>query len=223
MKIKASSNIAGNVLMYVMIAIVLFGALSFMLTRQMDGNSATNSLSESTDRLRAEQLINYATTVRSGIEQMMVMQNVLPTELDFVKPGAVGYADAPHAAKLYHPAGGGVSLFPDQSAYYAPGSGARGWVVQQGTNVEWTASTASDVIFSFLDVSTGVCKEINNRLYKDSAIPTTTVDSAATFIKGGGDDTDFELSTCPSCNGRVAYCIKDADGANVFYNIVLAR
>jgi hypothetical protein len=214
---------SGNVLLYVLIAVVLFGALSFMLTKQMDGNSTTNSLKRGTDRLSSEDLINYATTMRSVVEQMTVIQNVLPTEFSFIKPADVGYNTPPHSAKVYHAAGGGMNLFNAKDAFFAPTSAKRGWIVQQGTNVEWTRTTASDIILTFLDVENSLCQEINTRLYKDSSIPTTTVDSSAMLVNGGGDDADFTLASCPSCNQRVSFCIKDAAGKNAFYNIILAR
>lgn len=214
---------SGNILLYVLIAIVLFAALSFLLSRQQDSDSVVGSLDEGKARLRAEDLMNYATTMRTAIENMVVMQNVLPTELNFVKPGAVGYDTAPHTAKPYHPVGGGISQFSNKDEYFLSGSAKRGWVVQQGTNVAWTQTSGSDVVFTFLDVEESVCREINKRLYKNTSIPTTTVNTSAVFINGGGDDADFTTTDCPTCNQRTSFCIKDNAGVNAFYTVVLAR
>ena len=214
---------SGNILMYVLIAVVLFGALSFVLTRQLDDESPVGSVAEGKARLRGEELINYATSMRTAIEQMRVMQNVLPTELSFLKPTDTGYATPPNNGKVYHPAGGGLNVFNATDETFEPGSAKRGWVAQQGTNVQWTSSSASDVIFTFLDVATDACKAINYRLYKDDTIPTTTINASVMLINGGGDDGDFTLASCPSCNQRVSFCVKDSAGANVFYNVVLAR
>lgn len=221
--IPMRSRQSGNILLYVLIAVVLFGMLSFMLTKQSSDDGAAGSVAEGKSRFRGEDLMNYATNMRAAIEQMIVMQNVLPTELSFVRPGESGYDNAPHIAKVYHPVGGGVSQFNAKDEIFEPGSAKRGWVAQQGTNVQWTQTSSSDVILTFLDIESKACSEINKRLYKDSSIPTTTIDASAVFINGGGDDADFTISACPSCNGRNSYCIKDSGGNNVFYNIVLAR
>lgn len=214
---------SGNVLLYVLIAVVLFAALSFLLSRQQDSDSVVGSLDEGKARLRAEDLINYGTTMRTAIENMVVMQNVLPTELNFVKPGETGYDTAPHTAKPFHPVGGGITQFSNKDEYFTSGSAKRGWVVQQGTNVAWTQSTQSDVILTFLDVEESVCREINKRLYKSTAIPTTTTVTSVAFVNGGGDDADFTTTDCPTCNQRSSFCIKDSTGVNAFYNVVLAR
>jgi hypothetical protein len=209
--------------MYVLIAVMLFGALSFMLTKQMDGNNTTNSLKQGTDRLKAEELINYTTAVHSAIEQMTVMLNILPNQINFIKPAEAGFTTEPHSAKLYHPAGGGITPMNPKAEIFKSGSAQRGWVHQQGTNVEWTASISSDVILTFLDLDDAICREINKRLYKDSSIPTTTIDSSAMLINGGADDADLTLASCPSCNQRPSYCVKDAAGDNAFYTVIIAR
>lgn len=214
---------SGNVLLYVLIAVVLFGALSFMLTKQSGDDGVAGSVAEGKSKLRGEDLIAYATNMRTAIEQMVVMQNVLPTELNFVKQGEAGYDTAPHTAKVYHPVGGGIGAFNASDAIFQSGSAKRGWVVQQGTNVEWTQTSSSDVILTFLDVEEKACQEINKRLFKDKNIPITTLNTAAIFVNGGGDDADFVTSACPSCNQRSSFCVKDNAGVNVFYNVVYAR
>lgn len=214
---------SGNVLIYVLIAVVLFAALSFALTKQMGSGGATGTLDTNKARLRAEELINYATSARSTIEQMRTMTNVLPQEFNFVRQGGAGYGTAPHTAKVYHPAGGGLNIFNATDELFKSGSAKRGWVVQQGTNVAWSASSASDIIFTFLDVNPAICQAINERLLKDDTVPATTVNSSETFINGGGDDADFDASDCATCNQRLSFCIEDSDGNDAFYNVILAR
>lgn len=215
---------SGNVLVYVLLAVVLFGALSFTLTKQLgSGSGMTGTLDTNKARLRAEELINYATAARSTVEQMRTMSNLLPNEFSFVKQGDAGYDTAPHKAKVYHPVGGGLNVFTPTPEMFASGSDERGWVAQVGTNVDFTQTTGSDIIFTFLDVNPAVCKAINERLFKDTAIPTTTLDASKVFINGGGDDDDFETSDCSSCTQRTSYCVIDSDGNNAFYNVILAR
>ncbi|MBU6234213.1 MAG: hypothetical protein KGQ41_00060 [Alphaproteobacteria bacterium] len=217
------SRESGNVLLYVLIAVVLFGLLSFAMTKQNGDDSMAGSVAEGKARFRGEDLLNYATNIRTAIEQMVVMQNVLPTEVNFIKPSDANYNTAPHTAKVFHPVGGGINVMNPADEAYQSGSAKRGWVVQQGTNVVWTQTAASDIILTFLDIDSKACGEINRRLYKDATIPTTTVNTEAAFVNGGGNDADFLTADCPSCNQRNSFCIKDSAGAYVFYNIVYAR
>lgn len=215
---------SGNVLIYVLIAVMLFSALTFVLTRQSeDDGGAPGTLDRNTAALLAGEIIDYATSVRSTVEQMSTLQNVLPNEFNFLKPGDAGFTTVPHTAKVFHPVGGGLNVFAGKSSMFKAGSGSRGWVSQQGTNVAWSKTSASDIIFTFLDVDDDVCAAINERLYKDSSVPTTTTTAAATFTNGGGDDADFTTTLCPSCNQRVSFCIKESGGANAFYNVILSR
>lgn len=219
----AKSFESGSILIYVLMAVALFGMLTFAMTRQMNSGSLGSSIDENRAKLKAEELINYATAARSTIEQMRTMANVLPNEISFLKQGEAGYDTAPHKAKIYHPAGGGLNVFTPTPEMFTDGSATRGWVGQVGTNVEWSKTTDSDVILTFVDVRPEICAAINDRLYKADTVPATTVDSDVAFIGGGGDDGDFATSDCASCNGRNSFCITDTDGANVFYNVIISR
>lgn len=214
---------SGNILLYVLLGVALFGALSFSLTKQLGTGGMTGTLTENQARLKAESLINYATSVKSVIEQMHTMMNILPDEFDFVKLGETGYDDPPHRGKPFHPVGGGLNAYEPEDDVFASGSAKRGWVAQTGQNVEWSQTSTHDVIFTFLDVDTAVCKAINKRLFKDETIPASTLVYAKTFIHGGGDDVDFVRSECPACENKVSMCVTDANGVNAFYNIILSK
>jgi hypothetical protein len=124
---------------------------------------------------------------------------------------------------VYHPGGGGMNAFNASDEMFASGSAKRGWVAQTGTNVEWTQTSGSDVIFTFLDVAPKICAAINERLFKDETIPTTTIDASKIFINGGGDDADFATALCPACENKTSMCVQDGDGSYAFYTVVLAR
>jgi len=212
----------GSILIYVLIATALFGMVTFALTRQMNSSGASSTLDSSRARLKAEELITYATAARSTAEQMRTLANVLPNEFSFVMQGEAGYDTGDHTGKIFHPAGGGLNVFVPSDELFVEGSAKRGWVGQVGTNVEWSQTAGSDVILSFLDVRPEVCAAINERILKDNVVDTTTLTSEAVFI-GGGVDADFEISDCASCNGRNSYCITDDAGANVFYSVIISR
>lgn len=212
---------SGNVLIYILVAVVLIAALSMSLMKQNSGGS-DGRLSDDRASLRAGELIDYATAARSTVEQMRVMMNVQPTEFNFSKQGTTGYTTGPHNPKVFHPVGGGLDVFADGPELYE-GAAKRGWVAQQGTNVEWTPSSGSDILFTFVDVSQAICAKINDRLYRNSSIPDLSLTSSVAFINGDGDDADLTAASCPSCNGRPSMCVKDSEGNYAFYNVILSR
>ena len=75
----------GNALVYVLIAIALFAALSFTLGRQTDTSEA-GALSEQKAELYATQLISYAAQVRSAVDQMLFTAASDIDDLDFAAP-----------------------------------------------------------------------------------------------------------------------------------------
>ncbi len=213
---------AGNVLIYVLIGVALFGMLSFAMTRQIGNGGMSGNLDANRAKLNAEELINYATAVRSVAEQMRVMGNVLPNEFSFVKPGETGYDSGVHRTQIYHPAGGGANVYTPPADMFAGATPQRGWVGMVGTNVDWTSTSGGDVLFTFLDVNPRICAAINERIYKNDSIPQLSADPSAVFQGGGGDDSDFLAADCPSCNGRSSLCVETNDGY-AFYNIIQAR
>jgi len=214
---------SGNVLLYVLIAILLLAGLTVMLMRSGGENGAGGRLTDDRAALRAGELIDYATAARSTVEQMRTLQNVLSTEFSFVKPGDAAYGTGTNTAQVFHPAGGGLNIFTDSPELFATTSSTRGWVSQQGTNVQWTPSTGSDILYTFVDLPEKICQAINDRLYKDKTVPTMTITAAEAFINGGSDDVDLTSTNCAGCNGKVSMCVKDSAGAYAFYNVVLSR
>lgn len=213
---------SGNVLIYVLVAIVLFGAITMTFTRQMGQTGVSARLSEDQAGLHATELVQYATAVKNGVEQMMSLSHVQPNMLDFVKPGEAGYDTPPHGNKVHHPIGGGITPFLDNADLYASGSARRGWQVQNATNVSWTYTNGTDVILSFVDVDPQVCAAINQRLYKDPTIPVYSGLVENVFMMGG-TNSDFTGSNCTGCAGRANMCVQDTNGVNVFYNVIVTR
>jgi len=215
---------SGNVLMYVMIAILLFAALSFALMRSGGGDAGiAGGMGDERAALKGGELIAHAMAARSAVEQMRVLSNVQPSEFDFVKPGGTGFDTPPHTGKVFHPVGGGLSAFVDSPELFANGASGRGWVAQQGTNVEWSATGASDIIYTFVDTSRQICAAINQKLYKSSAIPVLSLTSSAAFVNGGADDAAITSASCTDCVGKPSLCVEDSAGAYAFYTIVLSR
>jgi len=62
-------NCKGNVLVYILMAVALLAALTYMISRD-GGGQQTNQLSEAEANLRASEIISLAASVRMAVDQM---------------------------------------------------------------------------------------------------------------------------------------------------------
>lgn len=217
----------GNALVYVLIAIALFAALSFTLGRQTDTGEA-GTLSDEKAEIYATDLITYAAQARSVIDQMTITGTTIDT-LDFITPNAAGFNTAPHVDKIYHPEGGGLaeaSLAPaliDQTTT----SPAAGWYMGLFNNTEWTQSTATDVMLAAFQISEKVCEKINMKITGSATIPAVGVPLRDVFVAQAlhsGTNQELNTADCPGCGKYHSLCVTNAGETQwVFYNILAPR
>lgn len=217
----------GNALIYVLIAVALFAALSFTLGRQTD-TEEVEILSEEKADLYATQLISYATQAKSVVDQMMFIGGRI-SDLDFTRPSEAGFNTAPHGNKVLHPEGGGLSLASLPSGVVAQSTSdpVPGWYIGRFNNVEWTASSNQDVILVAYQISQAVCEKINEKITGSSAIPTMTDSIKDVMIDDTyhtGTNTDLTTDSgdiCPDCENIGSLCVENqAQDAYGFYTLI---
>lgn len=236
----------GNALVYVLIAIALFAALSFTLGRQTDTSEA-GALSEQKAELYATQLISYAAQVRSAVDQMMFTAatdiggtNGGANGLDFTAPTDPAFDTGTLIHKVYHPQGGGITpaTLPSEVIAEVTNNPEPGWYLGRFNNVEWTAlgpgnsagpagavAPFEEVILVAYQINESVCGLINEKINGSSAIPTMTSTLRDTLIDDtlhGG--TNVELTTdagdiCPECENLGSLCVQEG-GIFGFYTII---
>lgn len=221
----------GNALIYVLIAIALFAALSFTLSRQTNTDEAGN-LDDERAKFYATQLISYAGQANSVIDQMLFTGSDI-ADLNFLLPGEVGFNTAPHIHKVYHPEGGGLNKtnINDGAVTQNITDPPAGWYLGMFNNIDWTDSTDDDVILVAYQLKRSVCEQINKIINGSIAIPTMQSSIRETMI----DDalylgTNEELTTatvadiCFECNNVQSLCVENqAQTAYGFYSILAAR
>lgn len=213
----------GNILFYVLIAIVLFGALSFTVARQ-SRNSGAEQIDDAKVELYATQLISYARQVQSVIDQMTITGSDID-DLDFVKPGQSGFNSGSHIHKIYHPEGGGLL-----DATLAAGVVAQistnpiaGWYLGRFNNVEWTDSANTDVILTAYQISRRVCEAINKKITGSATIPALS-GSMRDFLVDTSTNNDLTAASCAACEGYISLCVKNSSqDAYSLYTVVADR
>ena len=138
----------GNVLVYVLIAIVLFAALSFTLSRQTDTGEA-GILSEEQAEIYANQIISYSAQAKSAIDQML-FSGMDVDELDFTDPSAAGFntgTQSDRIKRVFHPEGGGLNKgrLSDDMTTSAISDPNPGWDSIKETMIDDTLYTGSNV------------------------------------------------------------------------------
>ncbi|MCB9973086.1 MAG: hypothetical protein H6854_00820 [Rhodospirillales bacterium] len=216
----------GNAFIYVLIAVILFAALSFVLMQQEDSKE-TGTLSPETAKILSTQLITTATQIKGALDQM-IFAGTTPEEFDFRKPGAFGAT--PHVDKVFHPEGGGVTLppLPDNALPSTALSGPNsGWYLGRFNNVEWTPTTEDDVILTAYGIDRMVCEEINRTLTGSTTIPVLGAEAKNLLVDDGeysGSNADFTIASCGTCESVASLCVANpAQTAYAFYNVLFAE
>lgn len=233
----------GNALIYVLVAIALFAALSMVLARQTD-TGEVGTLTPERVEIYATGLIDYAAQAQSAVEQMLFSGETIDN-LEFMQPGEANFATEPpaHIHKVYHPEGGGVLnktipddvVFDDASAETTP---APGWYMGRFNNVGWSKTAGQDVILVAYKISRQVCESINEKITGSTVIPELGGKARDYLIdedtpSHGGANADFTAADCPDpdgagpgvgCDGRPALCVVNDDGdVYAFYTVVAAQ
>ena len=223
---------AGNALIYVLIAIALFAALSFTLSRNTDTGEA-GSLSDQRAELYSTQIISYAAQTKSAVDQM-IFSGARINELDFIDPSNAGFNTGTQKARtnrVFHPEGGGLikGRLPNEAIDQNITDPVAGWYLGRFNNVEWTEGTGDDVILIAYQISQSVCEKINEKVNGTTTIPVMGDSIKETMI----DDsfytgTNVDLTTdpggtpiCADCHQIASLCVANqAQNAYGFYTVI---
>jgi hypothetical protein len=213
---------SGNVLIYVLIGIILIGALTVTLSRQANQADSEN-LDKETIQFNVLQLMEYAQSMQNVVSQMEMTGTTFST-IDIVNPTSnTPYTTAPHIHKIYHPQGGGMTYKTADD--YSSGvflSTTDGWQLNNANNVEWTESSADDLILTAMDINEDICNGINAKIRDDISTPpvsTATIDDL--FLEGA--TTDLTATNCADCEGYQTLCLEDSAGDYAFYSVLINR
>lgn len=230
--INRSKSNRGNAFLYILVAVVLFGALIFALSRGGQQNSGVAELDSGRAKVAANEILSYAATAANNLTQMD-SSGITADQIDFMLPNDSDFnTDAPanpNIHKLFHPSGGGLGYKSlPQDANDDDGVGlAAGYYIGRFNNIEWTPTTAPDIIFAAYEIKTPVCAEINRKLTGSTVIPTVSGDSLENFFieasLHSGANAPFEVANCAACEEKPALCVANAAGKNLFYSILAAE
>lgn len=215
----------GNVFIIILLAVVLFAALSLTIARSMRSDTTTN-MSKRQAELAASDILNYAQKIERAVNRVR-RKGVSENDISFDQAHVAGYTHAqPATNKVFNTTGGAVSwqappegvndgsdwVFTGATCIADIGTGPTG--CNSDTNISNEELTAS--LSSLTD---NVCTRINAQL-NITGIPADTGGGTSTTKYQGAyaDGTEVILAGGPfnaACFSR--------GGNNYFYYVLLAR
>ncbi len=194
MKLKPRKA-SGNILLIVLIGIGLFAALMFFLSRDKsyDAGAAENAA------LEVQQITAYAEKINGAVQNVMLQNHCLVTQISFQNTTVAGYTNGANTACMIFDLAGGGMIFQtpptaavDNAAATAAGSALAGNYYFEGNGCVNNAGTGptdngsgpacaatnADLILVMPFVTQTVCAQINQITMNSTTIPTVT---AATF------------------------------------------
>ncbi len=218
----------GNALIYVLIAVALFAALNFTLMRNNGDGGGKDDLDDGKAELYTSQLISYAAQAKMSVDQL-TFEGVTIGNLDFVKPSDGAFEAGSDILKVYHPGGAGLSpgIIPKELVAQADTNPVAGWYLGRFNNIEWSETTATDVMLVAHQISKLACEKLNEKVTGNTVIPVVGANLANVFIdeaEHSGANIAFSIAHCAACENVPSLCVSNAGATKFsFYNVIIDR
>ena len=231
---KSSRQEAGSILLWILVAVALFGALSYTMSK---GNRAgVTNVSKEQAALAISEILDNATAVRRVVQELQI-NGCDETEISFEASNTSGYANSnspsDESCHVFSPNGGGLRYAaPDEKwldTSQSAGTGYGDWRFVGHTQVEGVGSTAPELRMNLNFLKESLCIAINDKLGVENPSDAPPIDEATATGLGIftgtygpsvadsiGDDGGHNLE------GRTAFC---REGNNIFQftQVLIAR
>lgn len=239
MKMFLRSSERGSALFIILIAVVLFAALSYAVANMMRsgirGGSA--SISGEKSKIYAGEVLDYARTVRQVVQDLRISNGCRDTDISFEANGLTGYAHTPVASdgcKVFHPDGGGLTYVKPSDIV----NGGVDWLFSGANQIDAIgtddlgsfAHDSLEIIAWLPYISLNICNALNEELGIGSPPPQD--DGNADYIKftGAYSASSEILDTGNVLQGKMAACFEgdtifggSPNGGYHFYQVLIAR
>jgi hypothetical protein len=215
---------SGNVFIIILVAVALFAALGFTMSRGMRSDTTTQ-MSDQRVALSASTILTSGQKIERAVSRLR-RKGISENDISFDQSFVAGYNHGqPDTNKVFNPTGGSISwqtppenandgsdwLFTGATCIAGMGAGATGCDTDTTANEELIA-----VLPNLLE---SVCSEINDRL-EIAGIPADTGGGASTtqYVGAFADGTEIILAGGPfnaACYSR--------GGSFTYYQILIER
>jgi len=214
----------GNIMVYILIAIFLFGGLTLALSRQ-NTQSDNQNLNDEQVLLLANEILQQSVAAQGAVDTILLAGSEID-DLVFIPPTDGNFATVDTIHNVYHPQGGGL-VYKEKfnlSACAAPGMAEVedcGIYITRNTHVADTPTGSDEVIIYFHRVRADICRALNKKLVGTEDIPPLDVALENMFITGAANLTS---ANCPTCPNASSLCVSDPDEENFgFYSLLAVQ
>lgn len=218
------ANENGNILFYILIAVALFAALSYVVANMIRGGG---NIAQEKDAMAVTEILDYAHAVRQAVQVLKISNGCADEEISFENTIIPGYDNGTNTkCQIFHPDGGAMNwTTPSDSITTSP------WFFQGEYRIAGIgASGPTELLMSLSGISQSVCTLINERLDvpnpsgppENDGYDTSTPfqgfynDAGGLSAGNNGEETNF--------SGKMAACFDGPPaGTYHFYQILIAR
>lgn len=198
---------AGNALFLILIAVVLFAALSYAITQSNRGGGAPN---RETSLVASTTIMQYSSAIRTGVTRQL-LRNIAVAQLDFTAP-PVCTTGTTCPNFVFHPEGGGVAHQAIDIQAVNP-TGA--WTFPDDIIVTNVGTAAADLVAILTDVRQPICERIARQVGgEDANIPTSAGNDMTDIAAGGVTLSGADI------DGQAFGCVQADDGF-VYYHVLV--
>lgn len=239
----------GNILFLILLAVILFAALSYAVTQSLRGGGT--DASNERNLVKGAQITQYPVGVRAAILRMIIDGDSV-TLLNFDAPSVfanVGYDATDQSRGVFHPNGGGAvfSLVPSEAL--ATASSTTRWIFTRNfgiPNIGVAGSTSTDTgkdLVAMVNCMDGaLCSKINSEIglngtLGSSAAATTQNVPEITSVTLTGNISqlveEYTYSQTATANfvdgtntisNQPYACVQNGDGGSyVYYHVLVER
>lgn len=208
----------GNALFLILIAVVLFAALSYAITQS---DRAGGNVSEEVSTVGSTVLIQHASAVGTGISRLL-LRGVDVAEIRTNEPSddpSDKYNDVA-SGQVFHPSGGGVSFQKVDLDMIIPGEKGE-WIFTRipdgdAPSVENIGTSAQDMVAIVPYLKKSICSAITKKLSGSDDIPELNL-SLADMTNGTSTYSGAGIS------GQPFMCVETTDNIYVYYHVLLEQ
>ncbi len=204
----------GNALFLILIAVVLFAALSYAITQS---NRSGANPSRETNLIASTTVTQYPSAIRTAITRML-LRGVTAEELLFTAPAASGTYVDDATYQVFNPTGGGAvfqNVDPNTVELDSSGTPLGSWNFRIDKPVTLIGTTTEDVVAVLTRVKKGICERINEQITGSTDIPTIALDDSEMI-----DDTTI---VGVGIDGQPFLCVETADNHYVYYHVLVEQ
>jgi hypothetical protein len=234
---KPRNSESGSAIFIILIAIVLFAALSYTVANMLR-SSDPGSLSRDTIRLYTTEILDYAHALREAVQMMKISHGCEDTDISFENQfdAAYNYAPPPgDKCRLFHGSGGGLNFVAAQPDWLSMSTEnwrflGRNCVEDVGSGDGTCATDGDDgteeLIVGLVGLKKALCVSINKELGVTNPSDQPPSGGAVNIVPFTGTYANGEKIATVGPNhldGKNAGCFDRGGGEYFFYQVLISR